>query len=83
MERFWSLMHYAQGFTHSVKNINYADFKCKAIPVKTLSNYKIVLLKFSDLLRFSFCLSKYDSSCLSKIYGHVKTGIMWYSENSL
>ena len=85
MERFWSLMYYAKGFTHSVKkNINYADFKCKAILLKTQSNYKIVLFKFSHLLRFSFCLSKPDSSYLSKIYGHVKKAIIvGYSKNSL
>ena len=54
------------------KNINYVDFKCKAILLKTLSNYTIVLFKLSHMLRFSFCWSKPDSSYLSKIYGHVK-----------
>jgi hypothetical protein len=66
------------GLDIQLNNINYADFKGKAILVKTQSNYKIVLFKVSDLLRFRFCLSKPDSSCLSKTYGHVKKGIMWY-----
>ena len=60
------------------RNIDYVDFQCKAILLKTLSNYTIVLF------RFSFCWSIPDSSYWSKIYGHVKKAIIvGYSENSL
>ena len=65
---------------HIQQKNNYAHFKCKAILLNTLSNYTIVLFKLSHLFRFSFCWSKSDSSYLSKIYGHVKKGIMWYTK---
>jgi hypothetical protein len=39
---------------HIQQKNNFVDFKCKAILLKTLSNYTIVLFKLSHLLRFSF-----------------------------
>jgi len=43
VERFWSLMHYTKGFTHSVNKIDYADFKGKVMLflIKTQSIIKL------------------------------------------